>query len=331
MGRSKIYTTTLLTCGASVLATSLFALPTELGRSADVHENAVRYFETLSGDAMARGPKPRPEPFDEVVIVAAPDQPVVENGAFAPEQPSVPVTAKIDVSDKDGAFQGPLVPHDIASFAVQTVTADDALAIPLTPLNLAVLDTETSPETADVVTAAFGVAPTQASARSSRLFDPTKADLIPVSGGTGEPHLDGDFMDAMAAADSNFTIREGEEDRPDTMMMSSDVLFAFGKAALAAEAEVTLKVMTEMLTSVSKVEVFGHTDAIGTESNNLSLGQKRAEVVRDWLLANSTLNPEQVVATGVGETDPVAANFTGSGDDNPTGRAQNRRVEFAFW
>jgi len=47
------------------------------------------------------------------------------------------------------------------------------------------------------------------------------------------------------------------------------------------------------------IEVLGHTDAIGSEANNLALGQQRAEAVRAWLLSN-------------------------------IGRAQNRRVEFAF-
>lgn len=331
MRRSDLLTISSLLCGASILATSALALPTELGRSADVHANAVRYFLMQAGDAMAEGPKARPAQLADVVTVAVADVPTAERIFTVPLEPHDLATVNFAGAMEDVMFQEPLVARDISTIDFAAVLQNEGFQAPEEPRDFSTLASSSSPETSDVVSVAFGTAPSQPSAGSSRLGDPTTADLIPVAGGAVASGLDGDFMDEMAAADSNFTIREGDDNRPDTMMMSSDVLFAFGKAALAPEAEDTLETMTKMFANVTKIEVFGHTDAIGSEANNLALGQKRAEVVRDWLLANSTLTPEQIIATGVGETDPVAANFTDTGDDNAEGRAQNRRVEFAFW
>ena len=138
------------------------------------------------------------------------------------------------------------------------------------------------------------------------------------------------LLSAMADSDENLVIRDGGEDGPDTMMMSSDVLFDFGAATLSEEAMETLASIGNLADNVPVIEVLGHTDAIGREEDNLSLGQQRAEAVRAWLLENSDFSADRVIATGVGEVDPVADNVTPAGLDNPTGRSQNRRVEFAF-
>lgn len=141
---------------------------------------------------------------------------------------------------------------------------------------------------------------------------------------------DSDLMAAMTEADDNLVMRDGGDDGVDTMMMSSDVLFSFGKAELAPEAFETLASIGKMADDVPVLQVFGHTDAIGREADNLALGQRRAETVRAWLLANTSFTEDRIIATGIGEIDPVAANVTVAGQDNPDGRAQNRRVEFAF-
>lgn len=68
------------------------------------------------------------------------------------------------------------------------------------------------------------------------------------------------------------------------------------------------------------VVVVGHTDAVGTDAANMVLAHKRAEHVRDWLVAHG-VPAENIRLVSKGESNPVASNTT------PSGRAQNRRVE----
>jgi len=64
----------------------------------------------------------------------------------------------------------------------------------------------------------------------------------------------------------------------------------------------------------------GYTDNIGTEAYNQALSLRRANAVRDYLVAGG-VSASRISVEGFGESKPVASNRT---DD---GRAQNRRVE----
>jgi outer membrane protein OmpA-like peptidoglycan-associated protein len=65
----------------------------------------------------------------------------------------------------------------------------------------------------------------------------------------------------------------------------------------------------------------GHTDSQGDRSFNQSLSQRRADAVRQYLLANMSRAPESLVAMGYGPSHPVAENNTAEG------RAKNRRID----
>jgi outer membrane protein OmpA-like peptidoglycan-associated protein len=69
-----------------------------------------------------------------------------------------------------------------------------------------------------------------------------------------------------------------------------------------------------------KLQIEGHTDSIGSDEYNQRLSEKRAGAVRDYLVG-SGVSMNNVVATGLGKTDPVADNTTAAG------RKLNRRVE----
>ncbi|WP_108813731.1 OmpA family protein [Loktanella sp. Alg231-35] len=137
-------------------------------------------------------------------------------------------------------------------------------------------------------------------------------------------------LEEIAAADPNLEVAKNEDGEVDAMVMLSDVLFSFGDASLEASSLETLRGVADKLDGVTAIEITGHTDAIGDESFNEALGQRRADAVRDWLIANTDLAAEVVTSRGVGETDPIAPNLTEDGADNPAGRAQNRRVEFTL-
>ena len=69
------------------------------------------------------------------------------------------------------------------------------------------------------------------------------------------------------------------------------------------------------------VVIEGHTDDLGTEEYNLTLSEKRALAVRDYLMRRGT-SPERLSYVGMGESLPFYPN---SDDEN---RRRNRRVEF---
>ncbi len=69
-----------------------------------------------------------------------------------------------------------------------------------------------------------------------------------------------------------------------------------------------------------KVRITGYTDNVGSLTYNLSVSQFRANSVRSFL-AGKGIEPERLIAVGLGPKDPIASN------DTPEGRERNRRVE----
>lgn len=110
------------------------------------------------------------------------------------------------------------------------------------------------------------------------------------------------------------------------LLVLDNVEFEFNSADIAAGTMATLSEVGQALTSrpESSVEIQGHTDAVGAAAYNMQLSQRRADAVRDYLLANFDLNADQLVAKGYGEADPIASNETDEG------RSRNRRVQFVI-
>ncbi len=80
------------------------------------------------------------------------------------------------------------------------------------------------------------------------------------------------------------------------------------------------KVAERVISSGEKVRLTGHTDDIGSDSSNLVLGRRRAQVVKDYLVSKGVKSAQVTVDTA-GEAQPVASN------DTDSGRAKNRRTE----
>ena len=68
-----------------------------------------------------------------------------------------------------------------------------------------------------------------------------------------------------------------------------------------------------------RLEVGGHTDAVGSDEDNLLLSERRAKAVYDYLILCG-VDPQRLTYHGYGESRPVADN------DTPEGRAANRRT-----
>jgi OOP family OmpA-OmpF porin len=101
------------------------------------------------------------------------------------------------------------------------------------------------------------------------------------------------------------------------------ITFEPGSATIAAESLTTLNAITDILDKCGeiRIEIQGHTDSQGREVMNQQLSQGRAQSVLNQLRARRVLT-STYVATGYGETRPIADN------DTDEGREANRRIEF---
>ena len=72
-----------------------------------------------------------------------------------------------------------------------------------------------------------------------------------------------------------------------------------------------------------EVAIFGHTDAVGSNEDNLSLSEGRAKSAKSYLVL-SGISDTRLSYKGFGETKPIANN------DTDEGKAKNRRTEFAI-
>lgn len=102
-----------------------------------------------------------------------------------------------------------------------------------------------------------------------------------------------------------------------------DVFFDTDSSKLSKPAREALERVGQILkiSDSRHIRVRGHTDASGDETYNLTLSEKRAEKVAEYLIDSAELNPDSVSYDGKGAKDPVADNSTAEG------RAKNRRVE----
>jgi outer membrane protein OmpA-like peptidoglycan-associated protein len=104
----------------------------------------------------------------------------------------------------------------------------------------------------------------------------------------------------------------------------SDVLFDFNKASLKPGAREKLSKLAGILLAYPggyRIEIEGHTDAIGSEEYNLKLSQARADSVCEYLKQANIAADRIIAVRGFGKSKPVASN------DSDAGRQVNRRVE----
>ena len=102
----------------------------------------------------------------------------------------------------------------------------------------------------------------------------------------------------------------------------SGILFDFNKSTLKPEAKQSLDKFAAEMTDMSdtNINVYGHTDNVGTEAANKKVSDQRANAVAKYLTQKG-IAKEHIVAEGLSYDFPVADNSTAEG------RAQNRRVE----
>lgn len=111
--------------------------------------------------------------------------------------------------------------------------------------------------------------------------------------------------------------------------LSGDILFDFDKWDLRPAAEPTLQKVTDVIKQYPNATLLieGHTDSKGLHSRNITLSQRRADSVKNWLIKKGGIDGKRIATRGLAETKPVAPNKKPDGSDDPEGRQKNRRVE----
>jgi len=113
--------------------------------------------------------------------------------------------------------------------------------------------------------------------------------------------------------------REGEE----PAALALGVQFAFDSAEILPPARAQLDALAEgikLLAPEQRVLIEGHTDAAGSDDYNLSLSQRRAEAVRQYLIKSHGFDQRRLEAVGLGKARPL--------DPADPFAAENRRVQF---
>ena len=106
------------------------------------------------------------------------------------------------------------------------------------------------------------------------------------------------------------------------LIMPGNITFATDSAQIASSFYQPLNNLANSFRQYNQnsIEVVGHTDSTGSHSYNMSLSQRRAQSVANYLTANGVPG-QRISAYGAGPSQPIASNAS------EAGRAQNRRVE----
>ena len=124
---------------------------------------------------------------------------------------------------------------------------------------------------------------------------------------------------ALAALKADFTAQDL------TSVLNMNVInFASGSAQIPSESYDFLNHAAAALKKApagTVLEVASHTDSTGDQESNWELSRLRANTVREYLIGQG-VDPNELQATGYGESKPVATN------DTEEGRFRNRRLEF---
>jgi len=109
----------------------------------------------------------------------------------------------------------------------------------------------------------------------------------------------------------------------DGRVILSDLSFALGSATLADDDYTSLATLAAYLKEdpTLLVALVGHTDTAGSLEGNIALSRKRANAVKERLIARYGIPSRQMDAEGMGYLAPVANNLY------EAGREANRRVE----
>jgi len=102
--------------------------------------------------------------------------------------------------------------------------------------------------------------------------------------------------------------------------------FASGDAQLGSQSFDLLAKVEKAIDVFPRSELIieGHTDSFGGDDANQKLSQQRAESVQQYMINAMRIPSYRLIATGYGETRPIASN------DTESGRQHNRRIDIVI-
>jgi outer membrane protein OmpA-like peptidoglycan-associated protein len=102
-----------------------------------------------------------------------------------------------------------------------------------------------------------------------------------------------------------------------------EVYFDFNSAAITPQAEPQLRELGAALSDVqlkgATISINGHTDGVGGDAFNKRLSERRATMIKGYLVDNFRLSPANLLAVGFGKSKPK--------NKMDPGAPENRRVE----
>ena len=152
---------------------------------------------------------------------------------------------------------------------------------------------------------------------------PAAATPAPAFAGPGAPSMSpGTATSRPTQAVARPPVRETTSEAPSA---SITVTFGSGSWALTPDAERALAPLGRALASSDlaafRFRIEGHTDNVGDPATNQALSERRAAAVREYLIAKFGVDPNRLVAVGLGETQLLVPT------PPQTSNARNRRVQ----
>ncbi|MCD4834569.1 MAG: PorP/SprF family type IX secretion system membrane protein [Bacteroidales bacterium] len=117
-----------------------------------------------------------------------------------------------------------------------------------------------------------------------------------------------------------------ESDKEIKFKLEKDFRFGFNDAELNDEAKVYINDIVILLSEneMLNIEIIGHTDNVGTRAANQKISERRAEVVKNYLIERG-IDVSRIKTRGMADKQPLFEN------DTRENRSKNRRVEFVIY
>lgn len=127
---------------------------------------------------------------------------------------------------------------------------------------------------------------------------------------------------------TTYTVRNGlrvaaaGQEQIDLALASRTIEFEPGNSSLTPAGRQSLELLAPLLQRMAgrSFEITGHTDGLGSRSQNIALSAARADAVKLYLVGKG-IGAERIATSGAGPDRPLA------GNDSADGRARNRRIE----
>ena len=127
-------------------------------------------------------------------------------------------------------------------------------------------------------------------------------------------------------AEKVFLARKPKPVVKEKIIIPDHILFDFDSSVVKPMFSLVLEEVAKILQQKpnKSLVIEGHTDSFGGDDSNQKLSQERAESVQQYMINAMRIPTYRLIATGYGETRPVASNETQSG------RERNRRIDIVI-